>query len=375
MHGFMLAASLFLGVWGQPYNLHVQLQTGDSRSLALCSELSEVEVGGTPAGVTGSMQAQVEVKVLGVDAQARTYRLKITCQKAEATFNGVEQTPPQTPPTVLEIDERGRLVKLESEGPPLSLETIAAGGVPVALLVLPALVARFPNEPVEVGQEWEREEEQPTPLGAVATVKSKSKLLAVSEGMAKLSTEITATFPPFRAPNPLQPGLEMTITDAQLKATELTQVVELSSGLVREAMGRLAIALVADLQGVQFPAQAKLDLAGAEKPEKARELLATLRGAGTPAAPQPQQPATERQASGGQGQGRSPQPQQRARDAEWQEALRQLMRPLAEELWNDAWRGLEYLRAMLEALARELGTDLSAPLGRLGQQAARGLSA
>ncbi len=272
-----LLATVSVPVVAQSYDLRINVTPDLKHETAVSAELADLLLSGTSMGVTGTFKSTLELTVLKVDEDAGTFRLQVLVKDPAVTFNETEQQPPTVAPLIFTVDRRGHVEKLEGVSGFDAMDISSAGGIPVVLLAGVSCLARLPEKPVAVGDEWEIEDQQPTPFGVIAQAKIKMKLAAVEGGKARLEGTVEATCPEFKAPNPMQPGMDMIVKEAVLRFTDLVQVVDLKTGLVDEASGRLEFAINADMQGMELPAQAFVDFVSCADRQEADKRLAELR--------------------------------------------------------------------------------------------------
>lgn len=232
----------------QPYDLQVKAAAGESRDAVLCAELNDFQVGGVSMGVTGSAEAKVTTRVEGCDEEKGLFDLVIALSDVRAVFNDAEQAPPELPPVKCQVDSRGRLVALDMGQAAGALDVMASGGAPLQAIVVAAALARLPDHAVEVGDEWEIRDRQPTPYGVEADVTYKNRLVSVEDGLAVMEGSVRVEVPGFKTANPIQPGTDITIKGGVLEVSGLVQVVELATGLVRESRGRVRLAMDAVIE-------------------------------------------------------------------------------------------------------------------------------
>jgi thioredoxin 1 len=278
----MLAASTL----GQPYDIRFAPPAAGQFTMALRAELDDLQVSGTSMGISGTVQANVVIKVLPAEQGAKTVKLQVDLKDLKVVLNGAEQAPPNIPTSIIEVDDRGRLVSLQSTGNLAATDLMSTAGMPANLLAVALFFARLPDKPVALGDDWRIEDQYPTPFGAVAAAVFTGKLLSVADGNAALATTIEAAVPDFQATNPMQPGTQMTVKDCKLLSDLPRQLVALDTGMVREAGGHLNISLNADVGGMTLPANVAIFLAGAQDDAAAQKLLADAKKP-KPAAPKP----------------------------------------------------------------------------------------
>ncbi len=336
--------------WAQPYDLRLNLSANDQKHSALCAQIVDIQLTGMSMGLSGAAESNTTLYVTEVSAEQKTVGLRVQLSDVKVVFNEAEQSPPALSPMDLKVTDRGRILSLTLADASNAFDLLATGGTPVQLLAIPMAVARFPEKPLEVGEEWESEEPQPTPFGVDATIKLKGKLAEVSNGRAKLQYTITVYIPPFRAPNPLQPGVEMIVKDGVVQLTDFMQVVDLKTGLVEEAYGRLAFSLEAEMPGWNqtMPASLQLDFAGGADLPRAKALLEGKGEAPQPAAGPVQQGQFRPQAH--QGAQVEAKPQARRATGSSARDLR--------TLWDDWSRRCEVLKPQARAFARYVGLRL-----------------
>lgn len=378
MTSVVVAAALGLAsaTWTQPYDLRLRVTVDQEKQSVIYAELVDVQLAGMSMGVTGSAQADLALRVTGVSEDGNTVDARISLSQIRAVFNGAEQGPPQVAPLGFTVDQRGRVLKLDLADTQSAVDIMAASGTALQVLGCSMVVARFPDEPVEVGDEWEFEDAQPTPFGVEATVRLKGKLAAVEDGKARLEYTITGTIPPFQAPNPVQPGMAMTVRDGVTQLEDFSQVVDLETGLVDETSGRLSVAFQVAMEGWNqpMPAALQLEFAGGRDQERAKAILDRPGTAAPEAAPGAQGRA--RPGDAGQQESFLREPASRAAGAGAADA---------GALWAEWWRrcarlspavrvaalrvGLQaaLMAASVDRAARETGDRLIAALPRIAQ--------
>ena len=276
----VLGLVLSLTAADQTYCLKFAAPDGTTTSMAIRAELKDIQLGGTSMGVTGSVQANMKVTVLSHDEDKKTFRLKIELSDVKAVFNGAPQGAPPTPAVVVEVDELGRIVKIEGQAGLDAADLMASAGVPVQILGIAMIAAWFPEKEVAVGEQWTGEAEMPTAFGTGATAHFTCRLVKVDGDAATLAGETQATMPPFQMPNPLQPGTQMTVSDGRLATRVAGQVVDLSTGMTRQTAGDVEISMTADMAGMQLPVSLSAYFAGAKDDETAAKLLEQVQKGG-----------------------------------------------------------------------------------------------
>ena len=270
----VLALVFATSALAQPYDLHFKSKLGAEMKLFMRAELDDLQVSGTSMGVAGSVQATILIKALAPEAGAKTTRLQVDIKDLKIVLNGAEQSPPPTPTTFIEVDDRGKVVSLQSTGSVGGTDFMATAGMPANLLAIALLTSRFPDKPVAIGDDWRLEDTYPTPFGVTAQGVFTGKLASVADGKAVFANKVEATLPDFQAANPMQPGTQMTIKECKLTADLPHQVVSLDTGTVVEAGGKLGISLKADMAGMALPADISIFFATGPDAATAQKLLA-----------------------------------------------------------------------------------------------------
>lgn len=271
---------LSLTAVGQTYTLKFAAPDGTTATMAMRAELKDIQLGGTSMGLTGSVQANMKVTVLSHDEEKKTFRLSIELSDVNVVFNGAPQGVPPTPPVVVEIDERGRIVKIEGQASLDAADLVASAGMPVQILGVAMVAAWFPEREVAVGEEWSGEAEVPTAFGTAAIAKFTCRLVKVDGEEATLAGEAEATMPPFQMPNPLQPGTQMTVSDGKILTRVAGQVVGTGTGLTSQTAGEVEISMTADMGGMQLPISLSAYFAGAKDDDTAAKLLERVQKGG-----------------------------------------------------------------------------------------------
>jgi thiol-disulfide isomerase/thioredoxin len=340
--------------WAQSYDLRLNVAANQEKQSVLYAELVDLQLSGMSMGLTGRATAKVSLRVTEAAADDQTIGLSISLSNVKAVFNEAEQSLTDMPPLNLKVDRHGKILKLELPTGSSAFDVLATGGAPVQLLVISMAVAHFPDKPVEVGEEWEFEGSQATPFGLDATLKLKGKLVKVENGKARIEYSATAYVPPFRAPNPLQPGVEMTVKNAVTELSSLVQVVDLATGLVEETAGRLSLAFDAEMEGWNqaMPVSVQIEFAGGPDEARAKAIF------------------ENRGAAPGQGQEQNRQGQARPKNQGRQRHVANRgtkssppsTQPLASkkpvELWTEWLKQCESLSPSLGLLARRWGLRL-----------------
>lgn len=272
---------------GQSYTLKFAAPDGTTATMAIRAELKDIQLGGTSMGLTGSVQAKMKVTVLSHDEGKKTFRLKIEMSEVNAVFNGAPQAAPPTPPVVVEMDEQGRIVKIEGQAGLDATDLMASAGVPVQILGIALVAAWLPDKEVAVGEEWAGEAEMPTAFGTGATAKFTCRLVKVEGDEATLASTTEATMPPFQMPNPLQPGTQMTVSDGRIATRVAGQVVGVNTGLTSQTAGEVEISMTADMAGMLLPISLSAYFAGAKDDETAKKLLEQVQKGGPTEVPEP----------------------------------------------------------------------------------------
>ena len=151
------------------------------------------------------------LEVTGVNEEGGA-TLRATFGEVEAMLLGEVQDAASPAPMVMQVDDRGALVGLESDEA-AGLDLFGSGGVPLELVVLMAGVVEMPAERAGVGQSWTIERSQQIPQVGEVTLRTESRITNVSDTEVTVLTSITASLPDFTTANPVQAG-EVTISNA-----------------------------------------------------------------------------------------------------------------------------------------------------------------
>ncbi|MCD6303175.1 MAG: hypothetical protein J7M15_06625 [Anaerolineae bacterium] len=256
--------------WLQPYSLHLNLPEGQKATSSVYVELADLQLGGMPMGVSGNAHANLVCEVTGGDEDKKQTEVNLSFEDVKAFFNDAEQAPPQMPPLVVTADEHGRVVEYGGASTESALDILASGGAPLQLLVTAMALPQLPTKPVNVGDEWEEVITQPTPFGVDAETTYEGKLVEVADGRAKLEYQVTGDLPAFQAPNPLQPGMDMTVADGKIRFVNLVQLIDLDTGAIVESSGRIIVSFNALMEGWEQPMPAALTVDFASAPDEER---------------------------------------------------------------------------------------------------------
>ena len=270
----VLALVFATSALAQPYDLHFAPKVGAETKLFMRAELDDLQVSGTSMGVTGAVQATIVMKALAPEAGAKTLKIQVDIKDLKIVLNGAEQNPPPTPTTFLEVDDRGKVVSLQSTGNVGGTDFMATAGMPANLLAIALLTTRFPDKAISPGDDWKIEDTYPTPFGVTAQGVFSGSLTKVANGQAVFANKVEALLPDFQAANPMQPGTQMTIKECKLTADLPRQVCSLDTGVVTEADGKLGISLKADMAGMALPADISIFFATGPDDATAQKLLA-----------------------------------------------------------------------------------------------------
>jgi len=269
MSGIVLAV-VVTASWLQPYSFHLNLPEGQKTTSSVYVELADLQLGGMPMGVSGNAHAKLVCEVTGVDEDKKQTEVNLSFEDVKAFFNDAEQAPPKMPPLVVTADEHGRVVKYGGASTESALDILASGGAPLQLLVAAMALPQLPAKPVNVGDEWEEVVTQPTPFGVDAETTYEGKLVEVADGRAKLEYQVTGDLPAFQAPNPLQPGMDMTVADGKIRFVNLVQLIDLDTGAIVESSGRIIVSFNALMEGWDQPMPAVLTVDFASAPDEER---------------------------------------------------------------------------------------------------------
>lgn len=224
-----------------------RFEAGTSARAHIAARIDDVQMGsGVPLAVTGNAEVDVTytVREVGEDGVAT-----IVADFGPVTGELLGQAQNSPPPTPIElrVDALGRPVGAAG-GEGMNLN-VFAGGIPVQLVVLLAAVAELPTEPVAPGEAWSVQSTQEAPEIGAVNMTSSSRLVAIDEQGVTLATDVSARFPDFTAPNPLQGG-EVTVRNAVLTVEGMERRLDAVSGLTHSAQATMRIDCTASMGGL-----------------------------------------------------------------------------------------------------------------------------
>ena len=224
---------------------------GQVETKLMDAQLSSLELGGTPLGVTATATAKMRTTVDAVNADDKTISMTAEFSEASAEFNGQDQKAPKLDPVGLKITCCGEVKEFKNKGEALDL--FSTGGVPLQLIAGIAGIVRLPDTAIAVGDKWDADIEQEFPTVGKVKIKTTSELVAMKGGVATIKTTYATTLPDFKAPNPMQPGAEIDVKGAKLSVEKFVREFDTKTSSVRKAEGTLVIDANVDVQGFAAP--------------------------------------------------------------------------------------------------------------------------
>jgi len=223
-------------------------QVGQTTTGHVTAKIEGLEMGGgLPVAATGSVDVDVTLEVLAVDADGvATVRMSFGEMRSE--FMGESRTVNDQAPVEFALDPLGRTAAGDMAGDG-QFDLLGSGGIPVQLLGTLAAIVQLPEQSVPYGQEWSVESEAAVPELGTVTLSTRSRLVSLSETEAVVSSTITGKLPDFTTKSPMGPG-DIAITQADLAVEDLQRSIDLASGFVRTASGRLTVTCLANLGGM-----------------------------------------------------------------------------------------------------------------------------
>lgn len=244
----LIAISTWTAVAELQVGLRYNFEVGAKTEVHLTTSIDNVEMGtGVPLAVTGSAEADVTIEVASVDEEEGIATLRVTFGDFSAQLLGEAQEGNTPEPVELRVDGQGHLIDAGGMPAP-DMDLFSGGGIPVQMVVLLAGVVEFPEAPVAVGERWTSEYTQTVPELGDVTVTTSSRLENLDDAAATFVTNISASFPDFTTPNPLQAG-DITITNGLLSVEDMRRTLDVTTGLVTSAQGIMTFDCMAAVGG------------------------------------------------------------------------------------------------------------------------------
>jgi len=243
----LVAATALAAQAGLVLGPQYRFEPGSISCTRIVAQIDGVQMGsGVPLAVTGNAAVDVVFTVREVSEDGIA-TIVASFGPVTAELMGQAQNAPAPAPVELRVDQFGRVVGAAG-GEGVSMDLFAGGGIPVPLVVMLAAVAELPEEPVAPGERWGTQSEQEVAEVGVVTVSASSRLLAVDEMGARVTTDLSASFPDFTTPNPLQGG-EITVRNALLSIDGMERTIDATTGLTRSARAAMHIDCTATVGG------------------------------------------------------------------------------------------------------------------------------
>ena len=226
-----LTAAAGVAVAGVALGVSYDFAAGAKSVGQLHASIDAVELGrDVPLAVTGEATVGLTLEVTELNEEGGA-TVRATFGEVEAMLLGEAQDAASPAPMVMQVDERGALVGLES-GQGAQMDLFGSGGVPLELVVLMACIVEMPAEQVGVGESWAIERSQQVPEVGEIKLRTESRITSISETEVTVLTSINASLPDFTTANPMQAG-EVTIGNGVLTIADMKRVVDAQSGLIR----------------------------------------------------------------------------------------------------------------------------------------------
>ncbi len=213
---------------------------GSSIARTMKLELLDVTLQGSSMGFAGEGSARVGVRFDEPPAGGTGTKLTVTFTDIKGAMPGEEVALPGPLVVTLTVNERARLASYKvgqnTASPTLSLGIYAVAGLTVFSMLPP-----LPEGPVTIGEEWDWQQVINFPDAQQATVNLHCRLVSCEGGQVVIESSGQVTLPQMKAPNPLFPDQQMTVTNAKAVVSKLRQTCDLMSLVVLHTEGEAQV--------------------------------------------------------------------------------------------------------------------------------------
>ncbi len=218
------------------YELIYAPEFGAIATYQMKADVLDVTLQDSPMGITAEGSAKVNVRFAPLVPAGPGTKVTVTLTHIKGSTPSEQYSLTGSQVVTLTVDEQARVVAHEI-GQRVAPSELSAGADALTALTVLSVLPLLPPEPVAIGAQWEWQMVVHLPGAGAATLNITSRLASWSPEQIVIESSSQGTLPQIQALNPLVPGQQMTMANAQVIVSKLKQTCDARSLAVLTAEG------------------------------------------------------------------------------------------------------------------------------------------